>query len=62
MELKTREDKLEAIRNVINNDSYTDMLSQEEVDELFETIKEQFEERYTPVRETIERIFKTIGR
>ena len=57
---KTREEKTELIRAMVNNDEYISMLHDEELDELLDAIKEPVASRFHIIYETIERIYKTV--
>ena len=70
MEDKTREEKIETIRSVVNSDDYMDMMTEEELDEVIASlqlpIRRIVKSIFERVRETIEKIppeiLKNMGR
>ena len=63
----TREKKIKIIRNAMNNDDYIELLSNEQIDELYEIstapIKEKVTTIYVRVKNFVETIIKnTSGR
>ena len=56
----TREKKIEIIRNVMNNNDYIELLSNEQIDELYEISTAPIKEKVTAIYERVKNLVETI--
>lgn len=60
MNNKTREEKIEIIRGVVNSDDYIELLSDEQIDELCEAAVKPIKDKVTDIYESVKNIVKSL--
>ena len=60
MSNKTREEKIEIIRNAVNDVEYIKLLSDEQIDELCEAVVKPIKDKVTDIYKSVKNIIKSL--